>query len=268
MEKFSFISAIIGGLITAVFTYLIQVLLYRRSEKKRRRQLAFLYLTRISQIVAVKKTIESLSVYKEGIEKIKNLKIKGVEVTDYVLHMACVGLIEVLQDKSKLLDEFKPKLSDFFSSPPMRRALNIAKGLMGQDKYFGYKIDDEVLLSLPADSIVQYDFFIDRISSIHTTLSDWILAIESNDFSLLDADTLFQQLISFKRVVGNAENLRSSLIIKAKIKNKEAAGILGEQVKYYSKEILTLEKDKMIMGIFKKFIEKAKQDKEAQVVEK
>lgn len=261
MERFSLISALIGGFVTAVFTYLIQVLLFRRSQKKGQRQLALLYLTRISPIVALKKAIETLPAYKESIEKLREVKIMGSEELDPVkLHIICVALIEELQNKSKLLD--------ILFTTQMRKALNIVKALIDQDNYFGYKIDDEILSSLPIDSIVQYHFFIDRILFIRRAMSDWVSAFESKDFSLLDADDLFQLLTSFKRVVDNAENLRSSLIIKAKIKNKEAAAILREQLKYYTKEMVALEKDKKTIGIFKEFIEKAKQDTKSQVTEK
>lgn len=267
MEKFSLISAIIGGFVTAVFTYVIHLLLVRRSEKKRQRQLALLYLTRISTIVAIKKATES--VYKELFEKIKAMDISkgmGSQLTSLLLHLICVGVIEALQNKSNIIDN--SKLLEILYGPLMKRALNLLKKLMDGDEYFGFKIDDEILSGLPAGVMLEYHFFISRISSIRNTLSDWISAIESKDFSLWDADNLFQQVTSFKKVMEDAENLRSSLIIKAKVKSKEADRILDEQVKYYTKEMVGFEKDKKVIGILKEFIEKAAQDKKVQIAER
>lgn len=262
MEKFSLISAIIGGFITAAFTYLIHILLLKRSEKKGQERMALLYLIRISQIVAIRKALEN--VFKEEIDTIKE-QIKGLEIIkgkggEFALHLICVGLTVALQNKSKV--------SEIISNPDMRRGASILKGFLEKDKHLGYKIDDQILSSLPSDAILKYHFFIDLISSISTTLSQWISAIESNDLSLLDANTLFQQIMSFKKMVDNAEALRSSLIIKARIKRKKAAGILAEQLGYYGREMATVVRDKKIMGIFKEWLDKAKQDKKTEIAEK
>lgn len=262
MEKFSLISAIIGGFITAAFTYLIQILLFKRSEKRGQERMALLYLIRISQIVAIRKALEN--VLKEEFDTIKE-QMKGLEIIkgkggEFALHLICVGFIAALQSNSKV--------SDVISSPDMRRGSNILKSVLDKDKYLGYKIDDQILSILPPDAILKYHFFIDQISSLSSTLSQWISAIESNDFSLLDANTLFRQIISFKKVVDNAEILRSSLIIKARIKKKKAAGILAQQLENYAREIGTFKKDMKIMGIFKDFLDKAKQDKKTEIAEK
>ena len=262
MEKFSLISAIIGGFITAAFTYLIHILLFKRSEKRGQERMALLYLIRISQILAIRKAVES--VYKEEIDAFKEqIKgqgiIKGKEM-DYALHLICLGFTEAIQNKSKL--------SDIISNPDIRRVLSNVKSLLDKDTHLGYKIDDEILSNLPSDAILKYHFFIDLISSISNTFSQWISAIESKDFSLLDANTLFQQIMSFKKVADNAEILRSSLIIKARIKRKKAAGILVEQFGYYAREMTTVKKDKKIIGIFKDLLDKAKQDKKTEIAEK
>jgi hypothetical protein len=267
VQYFSLISAIIGGFVTAVLTYIIHLLLVRRNEKKRQRQLALLYLTRISTIVATKKVVESVlkenSAFKEIIEKLRGLKEK--EKMGPVFHMISVAMVEALQNKSTVDNS---KILEVFYGPLMKKAFNLIKKLVGDDKYFGFKIDDEILSGLPSATMLQYNFFISRISGIHQALSDWILAYESKDFSLLDADDLYLQAANFKRVLDDAENLRASLIKKAKVKRKEADRILQEQFKYYAKETAVFEKDKKIIGILKEIIEKRSQNKEAQIGEK
>lgn len=58
------------------------------------------------------------------------------------------------------------------------------------------------------------------------------------------------------------------MIIKAKVKSKEADRILEEQVKYFTKEMVGFEENKKVMGILKELIEKANQDKKAPIAEK
>jgi hypothetical protein len=179
-------------------------------------------------------------------------------------HLICVAAVEALQNKSKVDNS---KMLEVFYGPLAKKIFNLGKKLVGDDKYFGFKIDDEILSGLPATTMLQYNFFISRISGIHQVLSDWILAYESKDFSFLDADDLYLQAANFKKVLDDAENLRASLIKKAKIKRKEANRILQEQFKYYAKEMAFFEKDKKIIGILKEIIERRSQNKEAKIGE-
>lgn len=268
VQYFSFISAIIGGFVTAVLTYIIHLLLVRRNEKKRQRQLALLYLTRISTIVAIKKAVEFLirenSDFKESFDKFTELKEKD-KMGFVAFHWICVAVVEALQNKSKVDNS---KILEVLHGPLMKKLFILVRKLVGDDNYFGFKINDEILSGLPAATMLQYNFFISRISSIHRALSDWILAYESKYFSLLDADDLYLQGTNSKRVLDDGENLRASLIKKAKIKRKEADRILQEQFKYYAKDMAVFEKDKKIIGILKEIIEKRSQNKEAQIGEK
>ncbi len=82
------------------------------------------------------------------------------------------------------------------------------------------------------------------------------------------ADDIYLQFTNLKNISNDAENLRTSLIKKAKIKPKEANRILQEQFKYYAKDMAVFEKDKRIIGILKGIVEKRSQNKEAQTGEK
>ena len=250
MANFSLSSAIVGAFITAAFAYLVRLILLRKSEKKRQERLALLYLTRITEIVAWKQAIEFT--YKEIISQIQD-KIRDDE-TGYILHRICVKVSEAFHNRSES--------SDLISDPEISRFIDVAKSWSNQDQYFGYKIDDELLSNLPTEAIIQYHFFINRISQINTTLLSWISAFESNNFSLLDPNSLFHQILGFKKLVDSADSLRSSLITKAKIRRKKAADILAQQFKYYATELVTFEKDKKIIEIFKEVGEKAQKEGE------
>jgi len=147
------ISAIIGGFVTAILTYIIHLLLVRRNEKKRQRQLALLYLTRISTIVAIQKASES--VLKEQLEKFRAM-IHRDKMENLALHLICVAVVEALQNKSKADNS---KILDIINGPLMKKAFNLTKKLVDEDKYFGFKIDDEILSGLPPTTMLHYNFF-------------------------------------------------------------------------------------------------------------
>lgn len=70
MEKFSFTSALVGGLITAVFSYSAWIIQKYITTKTERKRLAFFYLVKVCGISAIKKTFES--VFKQETLELKN----------------------------------------------------------------------------------------------------------------------------------------------------------------------------------------------------
>lgn len=248
MTNFSLSSAIIGALITAVFAYLVRIILLRRGDRQKQRRLALLYLVRITQIVAIKRAIEFT--YKDLIDQIK----RGIkdDPTGYVVHRLCIKTSEAIREK------FESSKID--SIPELKGVISLIKKSCDQDPEFGYKIDDQILSNLPMDVIIQYHFFIRWVSQIHAALTMWISAFESGDFSLLDPNTLYNQIIGFRKLVDSAEELRLSLIIKAKVKRKQATNILLKQAEQFTKELIAFQRDKKVIEIFKDAGQKPKSE--------
>ena len=255
MEKFSLISAIIGGLITAIFTYLVRITLFRKSEKRKQQRLALLYLIRISEIVAWKRALEFA--FRDDINKIKN---EISDKKDYILHAACITVSETLKKKS----EDRKFLSDSL----IKQIVDIAKDPTTEGHYLGYKIEDELLSNLPDDAIINYHFFISQVKQTSSALQSWIAAFKSNDFSLLGPETILFQIQGFKKVFESAETLRFSLIQKAGIKRKKASDILSQQFKEFGMKMLVFKKDTQAIDIIKEVIEKTKRDEKAELLEK
>jgi len=59
IDKISFISAVIGGLITAIFSYIVHLVFFEKDKRERRKRVAYLYFVRISQLLGLRKVIES-----------------------------------------------------------------------------------------------------------------------------------------------------------------------------------------------------------------
>lgn len=245
MEQFSIFSAVIGGFVTAIFAYLARFFLIRRSEKKRQQRLALLYLIEFSQIVAGKQAIELT--FKEELKIFKE-KIKDSKIKEYPFQFICVHLSKDLQNKSAYLMPFIGELARFKDS------LSIWTNV---DEYLGFKIDDELLSTLPDEAIVQYKFFVGQALDIRTYLMSWISAFEKNDFTHFDPDTLFNQIMGFKNLYNEAALLRTILIAKAKIRNRKADKILKQQLKHYTTHIVTLQNNRKIIEVCKEFGEKA-----------
>jgi hypothetical protein len=236
--NFSLSSALIGAFITAIFAYLVRLIIVRRSDKKRQQRFALLYLVRLNQIIALKRAIEFC--FKAEINSMKE-KIKGYD--PYPLHLGAVKAESLLKNIANP--------SAISNIPGVRNLIDISKNWLEKDFYLGFKIEDELLAHLPSDTVMHYHFFIGRISELSVALMLWINAIKSGDFSCFDSNTIYKQITGFKKLIDSTEALRSSLIVKAGISKKVAVDILSKQAKYYGEEILLLQRDQKIMDVIK-----------------
>jgi hypothetical protein len=202
----------------------MRILLLRRSEKGRQRRLAFLYLVRVTEIIALKKSAEYA--LKDEISKIKS------ECKDDV------GLFLSLYFMSSGIAKKPEEMTQFMEKPESKRLLNYLQSWTQKDEYLGYKFDDDLLSGLPNDSIVQYGFFIQAISEVKNAILTWLDCYNARDFSLLTADALHSQYRAFKNLLESADALRSSLIDYGKIREKIAYDILNDQYKRFVKQMV------------------------------
>lgn len=220
LGNFSPISALIGAFITALFAYIVRVVIDRRSDRKKQQRLALLYLIRVSRITATKNAVES--VFKESLDKMRS---KAAEIGGgYALHYMCVGLCKILQ--------FATDNEEFITQ--MKKLAYVTKEL-SSDEYLGFKFDDNLLSNLPADTIIQYHYFIENVGSVNATFKLWMTLLEMGDFSSLTPFSLHSQLIGLKRLLESAERLRRSLIKESSIEAHVANDIFSQQYNYFGR---------------------------------
>jgi hypothetical protein len=242
MDKNSLVSAIIGGLATAVCSLIIGYIFYWRDKREKRKRVAYLYYVRISQLLTIKKFIDN-----ELKDALYEFRQMSNEDKLYTVHLACATIVEMLkkigidallessgQDKQKIIDVFK----NFKNQA---------------DDFFGLKIDDEMLSNLPKNTILHYTFLISELLGLKYILSLWISSVESNDFSSFKAEDILMQGMSIKRLLESTDIVASTLIKKAGIKRKDANNILALQINKYSKEYQKLKVGKRIFELMKDF---------------
>ena len=139
MEKFSFASALLGCFITAVFSYIAWTIQKSISMRDERKRVAFFYLVKISEILAIKKAAEFA--FKDEFSDLK----KKIGNEEYSIHLFCAGFSKLLN--GGMSDEFKSLINSL--------AGVFKHASMDRGDCFGYKINDEIVSKFPQSAIFQ-----------------------------------------------------------------------------------------------------------------
>ncbi len=237
MEKFSLTSALVGSLITAVFSYIVWIIRKYVSAKDERKRIAYFYLVKVCEISALKKTFES--VYKQELSELKNKT--GDE--KYPFHMLCTGLSELLINQlPSVSEENKLFIKNIGAT---LNNMNVNK-----EDCFGYKVENEIVSRFPQSAILNYHFLINYLRQLQASLSLWSISFEKADFSMYTPEYLYGQIECVKNLVGSAEYLITSLAQESGIKNNEVNNIIAQQIKEYSTNAIRTKFNKQITDTY------------------
>jgi len=204
------ISGLVGSLITIICKYYIE-------NYRRRRQLCFIYIVKISEIVATQVVLKRL------IARLKDLcrdSIANVKKDNYdfeLSHIICAAVVKAMQ---------KAQLSDFQAFAPLLRAV---KEKLDKDSNH-FMIENELLLFLPDEAIVQYCLFRRYLDALADIVSFWVLCIETGNIKLINSQDVCSHWVSIKELFNAANELWTSLISRGKIEKAEAEKILDRQI--------------------------------------
>jgi len=217
MEKFSVTSLLLGGLISYIIWF-IQKYITTKSERKR---VAFFYLVKVCEILALKKTFDLLlkKEFAELKEKIGDDK--------HALHLFCVGFSKLLNNNIEAVTEENKELITNLGNF-LRRIFD------HKQDYFGYKIDDDIVSRFPQSAILKYHFFIKYIRSLEIALTMWITCLDKYDFKIFTSDILYGQIDCVKNVYSSSESLVVSLAKESGIKMNAVNDIIQKQYKEFS----------------------------------
>ena len=252
MEKFSLTSALVGGLITAVFSYSAWIIQKYVTMESERRRLAFFYLVKVCEISAIKRTIESA--YKDEISELKNKAagLKNITGDDkYIWHLFCAGFSELLNNRLPSITEENKLLIKKIGA--LLNNVNVNK-----EDCFGYKVDNEIVSKFPQSAILNYHFLINYLRQLQSSLSLWHISFEKHDFSTYTPEYLYGQIECIKNIAESAELLISSLAHESGIKKNEVNNIIAKQVKEYSTNAVQYKLNKKITDIYLDMINKIK----------
>jgi len=215
------LSGLFGAVITAIFNYLINIKLAKRDQKRKEQRMAYVYLIKVSDIVATDLVFRKYFSWevkrRDPDNTLQNFqaKLKSMSPKLDMAHGACVLFAKVLNED----DSGRAKIRDIFRS------------FSESEKYFEealrFRLPDELLVQLPRESVIHYSLFIKNILAIDRALNLWVRWAKTGENNLLTTNTLYSQWTAFRDIATNAHHLRDVLIKKGKVSHLEAENMLG-----------------------------------------
>ena len=213
-------SGLIGAIVTAALNYIVRLLISKRDQKSSEKKLAYVYLVKISELIAVEVLVRRIveayaEAYSDDINSLKRSADGKFEIS----HGICAAIakaIEALPDKKlKELNEY-------------RAALEMFGEIL--EKSIDFKLPTEVLSQLPKKAIQHYSYFERQTSAIKYIFKPWSEFIEKGNKTLLTPDFIYSQWLSIKFLFDAAHSVRVALIKYGGISNKEAVSLLASQI--------------------------------------
>jgi hypothetical protein len=239
----------IGGLITAVFSYLIWLIQKNITTKSERKRVAYFYLVKICEILAARRAVEF--VFKNELADLK----KKIGEEKHALHMLCAGF-------SKLMNENIENVSESNRALISNVGNIIRQAYTNKQECFGFKIDDEIVSKFPQPAILKYHFFISYIRQLQNHLEVWIVSLDKFNFIVFTPEFLYGQIECVKNMYKSAESLIDSLAQESGIKKNEVNDIVQNQFKEFSIKGLEAQYNKKITDIFSEVLNKPNKEQE------
>jgi hypothetical protein len=211
------ISGLLGAVITAIFNYFINIKLINRTHKIREQQTAYVYLVKVSLVIAAEIFIKSE--LKSFMEK-AGLTKSG---EDFFGIAMCAVLAEGI---NKLELENLEEIKKFLRKAETEKIF---------DEFFDYKISDELLAEFPRTAVVNYSLFSGYASGTKSIIAIWFAWARTGDSTLLTAENIYNQWMTIKNFFASAKALRDILIEKGNVSDKDAMELVNKQLEEIKK---------------------------------
>lgn len=242
------LSGLLGAVITAIFNYFINIKLAKREQKRKEQRMAYVYLVKVSDIVAIDlmlRKIISRELKKLDPNNVFQGFIKSISEKLNMPHAACTLIAKALNDTDS--DPIK-KIRDSLQS--------LSQSEYDFPEVMGFQLPDEMLVQLPRESVIHYSSFIKNIFAIRQAYNLWLHWAKTGERDLLKANILYSHWSTIKDISTNARKLRFILIEKGRVSHDEAENLLSLQETKLTegvKDLLYAGKVMEVMGeMFKK----------------
>jgi len=211
-------SGLIGIGITAVFNYVINIRLRMRDRKANEKRLAYIYLNKITHILAAKTFFREVVLAKIGPFQLKT-------IGDFdIVHIVCAAIVYAIKsDRIGLGQEVREALAA------------IPSGEHFFEETFAFNIPDELLIQFPKEATEHYHSFIANVSRLKTVIDIWMNWSKTLNSSLIKAETIYPHYRAFADLMNAAEKLRNVLIESGRVSNKEASALLQKRLEEMKK---------------------------------
>lgn len=215
-------SGLIGIGVTALFNYVINIRLKMRDRKANEERLAYIYVNKITNIIAAKAFFREVA-----LAKIYPLQLKAKGDFD-IVHAVCAALVHAIKSDSFRLGQ------------EVREALAaIPSGEHFFEETFAFRIPDELLIQFPKEATEHYHSFVACVSRVKTVIDVWMNWSRTLNSSLIKAETIYSDYRAFADLMNAAEKLRNVLIESGRVSDKEASALLQKRVEEMKKHYET-----------------------------
>lgn len=214
------VSGLTGALITAIFNYIVNVKIANRNRRIEQQKLAFLYLVRLSNILALELVIKYISSAFEGtIQKV--VSILEIEKTE--IEMSNTAFVVITEGIKKLVKDGGKEYESF------KMFINYFKTL--STDLFGYELPDQLLSQFPKVAVIEYDFLVGRLKDIRASFYNLSISFEDKKPELIEPQSISLLWNSARKIPQLAKNFRDYLVIETKLDKKFASEITNRQAK-------------------------------------
>lgn len=218
MQSIALISGLIGAIASAILGFGVRLFLDKRAQKDAERRLAFVYLVKVSDVVAADIAVRAVIKSLVPADALKEL-VDSTNGKFGPSHKISAMLAEALQ---KLTPEEVSSNSGYKAVPRfVKSQLESAKD---------FKLTSEQLSKLPQDAVFSSNRFQILHGHVMQTVEMWGALFENDERYWVTPEGIHDQWMSLVRFTDAARELRLALIRFGAADQKHATALLSKQV--------------------------------------
>lgn len=235
MQNIALISGLIGALASAAFSFVVRLILDKRSQRYAERRLAYVYLVSVSEVIAADIIFRS---YIKVIVPDRAAKDLISSAGSYEpSHKVCVMLADMF---SKLTTE------EIHSDPSYRAIPRVIKNLL--DGVKESRLSTEQLSKLPREVIFAFHQFQGAQSIICQSIDVWREFVENGERFWITPEIIHEQWRALERFTSEAHLLHKALVDYGAATAEEAGRLLSKQVALMNEKIDSKWKDSPMLA--------------------
>lgn len=218
MQAVALISGLIGAIASAALGFLVRLVLDRRAQKEAEMRLAFVYLIRVSNVVAAELALKSViktMISAEALKEFTKSDSEQFEASHKLSAMLAEGLQKLSTEEIRAEQGYRalPRL--------VSSQLESAKEV---------KLTSEQLSKLPRDIVFLCAKFQTSLSHVVQVVESWGAFFENDERYWVTPEGIHDQWMTLVRFAGAAQELRRALIRFGAATPEEARELLSNQI--------------------------------------
>lgn len=220
-------SALAGSVLTGVFSFFVKGHFERRTEGRQEHRLAYTYLVRVAEFVAVKRVVTAYCSILDTVMK-SAIKDKYPPEEGSVGDVVCVAVAE----------NFKKALDDDDKQDQLKSvALYIEEFLKIFQTTYMFDIKEDALSKLPKDTLLAYNLYCSSIRMVYGILKVWNQFIETRDANMISSRLVHEHWLYIKDAGDDADKLLITLARYGRVSLDDLEPVIKVYYNRYWKKI-------------------------------